>query len=632
MSLGRHLRRAWRDPAWLPHAVATTVKIWRLHGFWGVLSHVDPDRFTPERSSSSAYRRWNRLYRADRQENARGALAGRAPVPDAGPFMSILLVADESRAETLDAAVGSALRQAYPRFELCIAIESACAHAALQVASGWAQADTRVRVIAREGAATTAELADRALQAASGDVVVMLGADGVLTEDALCRLSVPFIESPRMRIVYADEDCVDMAGFVHSPRFKCCWNPELLLSMDMVSNPVAISRHLAREAGGFRAAFSGAEQYDLVLRCSDRVEADQIAHVPVVLYRHRSRRKPVPSDAFLEAGARAIVECLERRSVAAAVTAGPGRTWRVRYALPEPAPFVSIVIPTRDALALLRTCVDSIRRLTDYPCYELLIVDNGSAEPATIAYLDALRTEGHARILRDDGPFNFAALNNRAVAASDADVVVLLNNDVEVVSPGWLREMVSIAMQSWAGAVGARLWYPDGTLQHGGVVLGYGGGAGHAHKYLRRGNPGSQGRAEVIQDYSAVTAACMAVKRERYLEVEGLDAVNLAVGFNDVDFCLRLRERGYRNVWTPFAELYHHESATRGSDDTPERRVRFERELAYIQKRWAGMVEDDPAYSPNLTLAAEDFSLAWPPRATRGSRRSGAAPVPEPPQ
>jgi GT2 family glycosyltransferase len=258
-------------------------------------------------------------------------------------------------------------------------------------------------------------------------------------------------------------------------------------------------------------------------------------------------------------------------------------------------------------------CLESLKKIT-YPNYEVIVVDNGSDDPQTLAYFDTIKSDQRVRILRDDRPFNYSALNNRAVQVARGELVGLINNDIEVISPEWLSEMVSIALQVGVGAVGARLWYPDNTLQHGGVVIGLGGVAGHSHKYFPKGNPGYFGRAISQQSFSAVTAACLVVRRSVFLEIGGFEEEKLKVAFGDVDFCLRLREAGYRNVWTPYAELYHHESATRGYEDTPEKQIRFAGEVQYMQNRWGSLLLNDPAYSPNLTLDSEDFSYAWPPR------------------
>jgi GT2 family glycosyltransferase len=380
-----------------------------------------------------------------------------------------------------------------------------------------------------------------------------------------------------------------------------------------------LSTELVREVGGFRLGMEGSQDWDLVLRCMERIGPEQVHHVPRVLYHWRihseSTARSMNAKPYAAvAGERALNEHFERTGVRA-MAEYVGFGYRVHYALPDVQPLVSLVIPTRNGLALTRQCIDSIVRKTTYKNYEILIVDNGSDDPAVLAYFKELATRPNFRVLRDDSPFNYSALNNMAVAQARGEVVALVNNDIEVMSPDWLSEMVSLALQPGVGAVGARLWYPDLTLQHGGVLLGLGGGvAGHANKGLPKGLNGYAGRAALIQSFSAVTAACLVVRKAVYEEVGGLDEERLKVAFNDIDFCLRLREAGYRNVWTPYADLLHHESATRGEDIAPEKRERFLREENYMKSRWAELLRHDPAYNPNLTADAEDFSYAWPPR------------------
>jgi len=316
----------------------------------------------------------------------------------------------------------------------------------------------------------------------------------------------------------------------------------------------------------------------------------------------------------LDASKRAISEHLERRNVAGRVQRLEHLgMYRVRYELPMPMPLVSLIIPVRNELKLTQACITSILRKTTYDNYEILVVDNGSDDKRVLNYLQSLKSDPRIRIIRDDRPFNFPALNNAAVKEARGEVLALVNNDIEVISADWLSEMVSHAVRSEIGAVGARLLYPDGTLQHGGVILGIGGVAGHANKGLLRYKNGYFCRAVIIQSVSAVTAACLVIRKELYEKVGGFNE-DLRVAFNDIDFCLKIREAGYRNLYTPYAELYHHESATRGYENTSEKQVRFEAESRYMKQRWGKLLLNDPAYSPNLTLEREDFSLAWPPR------------------
>jgi GT2 family glycosyltransferase len=298
----------------------------------------------------------------------------------------------------------------------------------------------------------------------------------------------------------------------------------------------------------------------------------------------------------------------------ASVEVLPHGHYRIRWRLPDPPPLVSLIIPTRDKLDLLKTCVESILALTSYPNYEILVVDNQSSERETLDYMRSLQTRERVSVLHHDQPFNYSAINNWAARRASGEIIGLVNNDIEVISPDWLDEMASQAWRPEVGAVGAMLYYPDDRIQHAGVILGLGGIANHAYAGLPKGYAGHGGRARVCQYLSAVTAACLLVRRDVFDQVGGLDE-KLQVAFNDVDFCLRLREAGYWNIWTPFAELYHHESASRGTEDSPEKIERFLGEVALMEQRWRHLLRVDPAYNRNLTLMDQDFSLAFPPRA-----------------
>ncbi|MGH9323937.1 MAG: glycosyltransferase family 2 protein, partial [Vicinamibacteria bacterium] len=335
--------------------------------------------------------------------------------------------------------------------------------------------------------------------------------------------------------------------------------------------------------------------YDALLRLTEGAAPLRARHVPHVLY-HRRRGSPSRSSAASREAH------FERRGIAARVEAlGPPGHYRVRYALPAELPVVSVIVPTRDRVELLRRCVDGVLKGTSYRALELLVVDNQSADPETVRWFGSLESDPRVRVLDYDAPFDFAALNNWAVRRANGDLLAFLNNDTEVIHPDWLDEMVSQALRPEIGAVGAKLLYPDDTIQHGGVILGIGGVAGHAHRGLRRNGEGYHGRAALAQNFSAVTAACLVVRREVFDEVGGFDPERFGVAFNDVDLCLRIRERGYRILWTPFAELYHHESASLGLPGAPARRERFEKESRRLVERWRSLIENDPAYNPNLT-------------------------------
>jgi GT2 family glycosyltransferase len=319
-------------------------------------------------------------------------------------------------------------------------------------------------------------------------------------------------------------------------------------------------------------------------------------------------------DYASSAGARAVGEHLGRLYPGAGVEELLHGHYRVHWPLPNPLPKVSLVIPTRDKAELLRVCIESILERTTYPELEVVVVDNRSSEQAALAYLAELEQRAGVRVLRYDAPFNYSTINNWAVTQCDGSIIGLVNNDIEVISPGWLQEMVSQAMRPEVGAVGAMLYYPNDTIQHAGVVLGVHGIAAHLYAGMPRGYPGHGGRARVAQSLSAVTGACMVMRRVVYEQAGGLDE-SLQVAFNDIDFCLRLREAGYLNIWTPFAELYHHESASRGSEDTDDKKERFAREVNLMQQRWGGQLPFDPAYNVNLSLSSLCCELSNPPRA-----------------
>lgn len=534
------------------------------------------------------------------------------------PLVSILMPTYNSRADWLLEAVASVRRQAYPHWQLCIADDASTDEGVRALLRRLAAEDERISVAFRERNGHISAASNTALELCRGEWVALMDHDDVLAEDALFHVVSAIDARPDVQLLYSDEDKIAGDGTRFDPHFKPDWNPDLFYSYNLVCHLAVYRTQLVREAGGFAPGMEGAQDYDLALRCLERITPAQIHHIPRVLYHWRAHESSTAlaqeaKPYAVDAGARALNEHFARIGLAARAESD-GQGYRVRYALPAPPPLVSIVIPTRNQLGLLRQCVESIRERTTYPRWELLVVDNGSDDPATLAWLEGLRARPGCRVLRDDRPFNYSQLNNGAVAACAGEVVALLNNDIEVLTPDWLEEMVSLALQPEVGAVGARLWYPDDTLQHGGVVVGLGGVAGHSHKGLKRGHAGYAARARYRCSYSAVTAACLVVRKAVYQQVGGLNENELKIAFNDVDFCLRVRAAGYRNVWTPYADLYHHESASRGTEDTADKQARFASEVGYMRAHWADVIAADPAYNPNLTLDHEDFSFAWPPR------------------
>lgn len=535
------------------------------------------------------------------------------------PKISIVMPVYNPPLKFLIEAIESVLNQVYDNWELCIADDASTNKDIRPLLESYARKDERIKVVFREENGHISAASNSALELATGDFVALFDNDDLLPMHALYCVTKAILENPDVALLYSDEDKINEGGFRYDPYFKCDLNYELLLAQNMICHLGVYRRDLLGKIGGFRLGFEGAQDYDLVLRLLEQIKPDEVVHVPKVLYHWRAFPGSTALDAgeknyAAEAARKAIAEHLERTGRGGTVMPSPDvpSLNRVRYALPYEPPLVSIIIPTRDRSDILKVCLESVLEKTAYNNYEIIIVDNGSVEEETND-LFSKQPQDKVRIVQDDSPFNYSRLNNFAVEQSHGDVICLMNNDIEVITHDWLEEMLSFAMQSDVGCVGARLWYPDGRLQHGGVILGIGGVAGHAHKYISKGQCGYFGRAVLHQALSAVTAACLVIRRSVWQEVKGLDE-SFAVAFNDIDFCLRVSEMGYRNVWTPYAEMIHHESVSRGHEDNPEKIARFNAEAQRMRDRWGVSLHNDFAYSRNLTLDHEDFSLAWPSR------------------
>jgi len=486
------------------------------------------------------------------------------------PLISVL--ATLSSAEQAGSIATALSRQIYPAWELIVATGAAHRDAvALALTSAGADA-SRFRVVA--AGANAVEAMNAALSAAQSAFILPLTEHDVLRPHALLEFALTLEQTPSARLVYADEDCIDASGRRSGGQFKPAWSPAWLAATNYLGSPVLLRRDTVADLGGWRAAATD-PHHDLLLRVAT-AQPDAVVHLAKILVHRTSPRAP---------------------SVGAQ-PASPAAT----------PPRVSIIIPTRDRAALLATCIRSIRARTRYPDYEIIIVDNGSVEDATKQLFAALGADPAIRVVRRPEPFNFSRLNNAAVREATGTVLAFVNNDIEVVHDGWLEEMVALALRAETGCVGAKLLYGDGRIQHAGIVIGLGGVAGHGHRFARADDPGYLGQLQVAHEVSAVTAACLVIRRAVFEAVGGFDET-LAVAFNDVDFCLKVRAAGYRNIWTPLAELIHHESVSRGRDLMPAKARRFAAEHATVQRRWGRALLDDPYYSPHLTREREDFSL-----------------------
>lgn len=576
-----------------------------------------------EALTDKQYRAWTHGYDTltDDERVAIRAHIARLAAP---PTISVILPAFATPLPLLRAAIASVQAQLYPHWELCIADDASPGEDVWRELQAQAAVDARIRIIRRAANGHISAASNSALSLASGDFVAFLDHDDLLAEHALYLIAAEIEAHPAAELIYSDEDKIDARGLRSQPYFKTDWNPELMLGQNMLNHLAVYRRATVEAVGGLREGFEGAQDHDLALRVAERTAPDHIRHIPYVLYHWRWQGDQGSfsrewADRCAEARRRAVAEHLARTGQVAEVTVQPSaaRALQVRRSVPDPRPLVSVIIPTRDRADLLGQCAEGLLRQTAYAPLDINIVDNGSVEPATHALFEVLRTDPRVRILAAPGPFNFAALMNRAVAETTGDVILLLNNDISVIEPEWLDELVGQALRPKVGAVGAKLLYPDGSLQHAGVVLGVGGDsarvAGHLYAGARGGHAGYQGHLTMSRNVSAVTAACLAMRRSVWDEVGGMDAENLAVAFNDVDLCLKIRAAGYDIVWTPFAALYHHESASRGSDLSPEAARRFAGEVKVMRERWGSALDNDPFYGGMFDRSHTNYRPAAPP-------------------
>lgn len=530
------------------------------------------------------------------------------------PLISIIMPVYNPLLNHLGEALDSVLAQLYPDWELCLADDASTALGVRNLITEYTRKDARIKAVFRPVNGHISAASNSALELASGEFIALMDQDDLLPAHALYHVAIEINRHPDAGLFYSDEDKVNDDGQRLDPYFKPDWNPDLFCSHNLITHLAIYRTSLVREIGGFRQGYEGSQDYDLARRVIERITPAQIRHIPRVLYHWRIHDQSTAAGGLsnkpyaYEAAQKTLNEYLAPRG--AYVEHGPFLgSYRVRYTIPQPVPLVSLIIPTRDGVDVLKACIESIRNKTTYPNWEILVVDNQSTAPLTLAYFAQLSHDERIRIIKYDAPFNYSDINNYAVQNAKGMLIGLINNDIEVITTDWLEEMVSHAMRPEIGAVGAKLLYPDGRIQHSGVILGLGGLAAHAHRFFDQDSHGYCGHASLVKNYSAVTGACLLVKKDLYEKIGGLDATNLTVAYNDVDFCLRLGELGYRNIYTPYAILYHHESLTRGAEDTPEKIARFTAETRYMRERWGEMLDHDPAYNPNLTTSSEDFSL-----------------------
>ncbi|MCD8074088.1 MAG: glycosyltransferase family 2 protein [Lachnospiraceae bacterium] len=527
------------------------------------------------------------------------------------PLLSIVIPLYNTPERYLRELLDSILAQTYSHFEVCLADGSTQPEPAALIEKHYGH-EPRIRLQRLAKNDGISENTNAAIRMARGEFLVFSDHDDLLEPNALYELVKKLNENPALDLIYTDEDLTDESSkHFSNPRFKPDFNPDFLRSINYICHLTMVRTALAFDVGLLRKQCDGAQDHDFLLRCIEKT--DRVAHIPKILYHWRAYSGSTAGNQdskqyAIDAGKLALTEHYTRLGYEAEVEYTDifimyRMRLKVKETAPSRLPLVTIVIPNKDHLELLDACVQSIFAKTDYCNYEILIVENNSEAPETFAYYERMRCE-HAnfRVVTWEGGFNYSAINNFGVRHANGEYLVFLNNDTEVISPFWIREMLGFCQRENTAAVGAKLYYADGQVQHAGVVIGIGGFAGHVHPFCSRADTGYLGRLKAVQDISAVTAACMMVKRSVFESIDGFDE-NFVVALNDVDLCLRIREKGYLIVMDPNVELYHYESKSRGYEDTPEKQERFQKEIRRFQSRWKGFLEKgDPYYSPHLTL------------------------------
>lgn len=531
------------------------------------------------------------------------------------PKISIVVPLYKTQKKYLIQLIDSVMAQTYENWELCLSDGSGTNSPIERTLKMYEKKDSRIKVVYNKKALQISENTNAALDIATGDFIAFSDHDDLLTPDALYECVKAINQNSEVEMIYTDEDKISMNGREHfEPHFKTDFNIDMLRSVNYICHLCMVKRSLYEKVGNLNSEFDGAQDYDFVLRCVEHTK--NIVHIPKVLYHWRAHKdstaeNPESKNYAFEAGKRAIEAHLERLGIPAEVTSRAEKGfYRVKYELQD-TPLISVIIPTKDHIEDLDKCLQSLEKINTYDNMEYIIVENNSEKKETFEYYERIQKEmPKAKVVywKDKG-FNYPSINNMGVDNSKGKYLLFLNNDTEIVNPDCIRELISQCQRPEVGAVGARLYYEDGTIQHAGVIIGMGGVAGHAFVGFEHDELGYFARIVLTQDYSAVTAACMIVKRDVFEEVGRFDE-KYAVAFNDVDLCLKIRKAGYLIVYAPYAELNHYESKSRGYEDTEEKMARFNSEVDRFQKQWKEVLQKgDPFYSPNLTLDKNDFSL-----------------------
>jgi GT2 family glycosyltransferase len=588
-------------------ALASLKKRWNNHkgvADAAAVAAIDPNLLAYSTSDDQRYQAWVMAYDQLNDRDLR-LIENHIQTFARRPLISAAIIApDPVRDEELLASLRSLYNQAYRDLEIYVACSTRHAAVLMTLSAG---VDPRLRFVEIPNDASDAEILDTIVARAQGEYLIAIGTDDVLSPCAIYLAVCAILVNPELCVIYGDEDVLD-GDTRRDPFFKPGWNPELILAFDYLGSAVLYRTEMLRKLAGTTTDSPVAEwRWDLALRMTNAVAGKDIHRLPFVLCHVRPAPKPCVAT-----GSSAVTEELARRGETARI-ARRGDHLLLSRQPPQTAPHVTIIIATRDCGSLLRRCLAGLLHRTEYPSFDLIVVDNDTRDPATLTYFDLLKCDSRVQLVRFAEPFNFAAINNMVAVLARGELLAFLNNDVDVISPQWLSEMVGHAVKDDIGVVGAKLCYPDDTVQHAGVVLGMFGIADHVFRGFLRRDPGPFHLAAVPQDVSAVTGACMVMRKSVYQDIGGMDET-FAVELNDIDLCLKLRAMGLRVIWTPNAELFHLESTTRGPS-AADKRIQAERDR--FRARWSTVLEDDPLFNPNLSLTDLRRVPAFPPRVQR---------------
>ena len=530
------------------------------------------------------------------------------------PLMSVVMPVYNVASTYLDQAIQSVVDQQYPNWELCISDDCSSDVDTIECLKKWEKKDDRIKVHYREENGHISANSNSALELVTGSYCVLMDHDDLLRPHSVLELVIEINKKPEVLFVYSDEDKIDENNFRSDPHFKSGWNPDLFFAQNYLNHLTCLQTERLKEIGGWRIGYEGSQDYDLYLRFLYDLNFDKVSHIPKVLYHWRaiegSTALALGEKSYaVERGIKAANDFFQEKDSRIKVDEIEGVPhYRVHWPVPNPEPLVSIIIPTKDYAETLKVCIDSVREKTTYSNYEIIVVDNNSEKKETQAYFKEISKAKDTQVILFDGPFNYSAINNYAVKQAKGEYLVLMNNDIEIISEDWVEQMLCHASRKEIGCVGAKLYYPDDTLQHASIVLGIGGVAGHSHKGMHKNHIGYFAKLKIPHSVSGVTAAMLMVSKDIFEKVGGLNEKDLKVAFNDVDFCMKVLAAGYRNFWTPYAEAYHYESKSRGYEDNPEKVARFKKEEKYMKATWGSALANDHFYPANLTKKRQDFS------------------------